>query len=354
MKPKEIKWGKNKEHTILVDREFFNSLFGIILIISCALMSGILQLMTVGFNFKLISSYEFWTGYLIKIIIGYTCLFGCYLLKKSSNRKSNKFVVQRAKIQVYRDRIVKEGKVQDIRSWLTKIYNYRKKVERYHDIILKKFEKLEIEEPVVPNKEDYTPLEGLNKIKYQLLMHRYRRFQKKYLMKQEYKKYLEKQLEVCKVHFQIIDSYRKNDLERVRELQADLKDDDMKSYKIKIERVTYNKLFNFDLSSEIADDSINYQERKFVSKHTIPFAIISLILFCLLASMTPLINDVSITTILMIFFNMVVIGWNAFSGMMLANNFVWNVVYNADSNRLAILEEFSEDSHLIESKEEGN
>ena len=349
MKPKIIRY-KNKE--IIIDKEFFNFLLGVILIVSCALVSGVLQLIEIGFDFTLIKTSAFWSGYLLKLVIGYLCLFGCYLLKKNNNKKSAKFVTQRQDIIDYRTAIIKSGKVAELKNWLKNVYNYRKKVELYQEFLLQKNERIEAEKPEDINKELFRSenkvinfflgikLWFANKIYYIKL--------KKYNKALEKQEYIAKQLEVCNIHFQIIDAYKKNDNETIKSLSASIKDNDyLNSFKAKFKKVTYSRIFNFDILNDRADDSIEYNEKKFLIKNILPFMILSAMGVCLLASIVPAFRNFGLDNLILICLNLFVIGWNAFSGNMLANRFCWSSLYNADSNRINILSEFKEDVNLL-------
>ena len=348
MKPRIINY-KNKE--IVIDKEFFNFLLGIILVISCALISGILQLIEIGFDFSLIKNSNFWTAYLLKLIIGYLCLFGCYLLKKNNNKKSAKFITQRQDIIDYRTAIIKGMKVSEFKNWLKHVYNYRKKVELYQEYLLTRNEKIEIEMPDEIDEESFKSenkfVSFFLKIKLRFAKRNYSRKLKKYNKGLERREYILKQLKVCNIHFQIIEAYKKKDNEIVKELNSEILDNsELNSFKAKFKKVTYSRIFNFDILNDRVDDSIEYNEKRFLAKSILPFMFLSAMGVCLLASIIPALKDFGLDNLILICLNLFVVGWNAFSGNMLANKYCWSILYNADANRINILSEFKEDCNL--------
>ena len=53
------------------------------------------------------------------------------------------------------------------------------------------------------------------------------------------------------------------------------------------------------------------------------------------------------TTLLLIALNLLLMGWFMFSGIRIADSFIFGVVFAADNNRIIICEEFIEDSALL-------
>ena len=351
MKPKVIKWGKNGEKSVVINKDFFNMLLGILLVVSCALLSGVLQLVEARFDFSAVSTSEFWINYILKLSTGYMCLFGTYILRKVKNQQSAKFVIQRENLKAFKREIVEKRQIATMRAWLKNIYNYRKRVERYQDIILSKYEHVVLEKPEKPLKEDFQPF---NKRKYNRAIKRYQKALKKYEKAEKQKEYLEKQLKVCDTHFAIIEAYKTNNLDNVRELSDEIKDiDDMKAYKINIKNVTYNSLFNFDILKGMQEDSIFYNEKSLLAKKLIPTMLIGVFFVTLISSMIPDFKQATLETIFMIVLNLMIMGWYMFSGITLANNYIFKVVYTADQNRISICEQFKEDIEpMKEMKEE--
>ncbi len=347
MKTKVIKYGKNGNRQIVVDRDFLNMILGIILIISCVLLSGVLQLVEARFDLKTISKADFWIGYLIKLSTGYMCFFGVYILRKLKNKRSSKFLIQRQNIKTYKIEIVKFKQISNFKNWLKNVYNYRKRVEKYQDFLLSKYEKLNTEKPEEPEKDDFLPYGFINRWKYKKAKKVYAKQNKRYQQALIQKAYLEGQLSVCDTHFKIIDAYRKKDLETIKILQESIKiTDEMSNYKIKYKPITYNGIFNVEILKGVKDDGIDYNEKSILVKKIVPKLIFGAISVSLLASMIPDFNKPTLSLILMMFLNFLIMGWYMFSGSMLANTFIFNIVYVADSNRLAICDEFKEDSRL--------
>ncbi len=344
MKPKVIKWGKNGEKCIVINKDFFNMLLGVVLVISCALMSGVLQLVEASFDFSVVSTAEFWGHYILKLSTGYMCLFGTYILRKQKNRRAPKFLIQREKLKDFKKEVVEKRLIASNRAWLRHVYNYRKKVERYQDIILNKYEHVVIDKPEAPKKEDY---EGYKR-GYLRAQRKYKKALIKYEKMEKLKKYLEEQLMVCDTHFEIIEAYKRNNKDKVKELTDKIKEiDDMKSYKINIKNVTYNSLFNFDLPKGMPEDSIYYSEKSLLAKQLIPTMLMGVFFVTLISSMIPGFRQATLETVFMIVLNLLIMGWYMFSGITLANHYIFRVVFTADQNRISICEQFKEDCALL-------
>ncbi len=347
MKTKVIKYGKNGKRQVVVDRDFLNMILGIVLIVSCVLLSGILQLVEARFDMKTLSKADFWIGYMIKLATGYMCFFGMYILRKLKNKRSSKFLIQRQNIKAYKTEIVKLKQISNFKNWLKNVYNYRKRVDKYQGYLLSRYEKLNTEKPEQPEEDDFAPLNFINRRKFNKAKRVYNKRNKKYQQALLQKEYLEQQLNVCDIHFKIIESYRKKDFDTVKSLQDSIKNiDEMSNYKIKYKPITYNGIFNVEILKGVKDDSIDYNERSVLLKKILPKLIFGAVSVSLLASMIPDFNKPTLSLLLMMFLNFLIMGWYMFSGSMLANTFIFNIVYVADSNRLAICDEFKEDSRL--------
>lgn len=347
MKPKVVKYGKNGEKQVVIDKDFLNMVLGIVLVVSCVLLSGVLQLVEAKFDMSTLSNLDFWMGYLIKLITGYMCFFGVYILRKLKNKRSARFVIQRQTIKEYKSKIVELKQISDFKNWLKNVYNYKKRVERYQDFLLKRYEKLNTEKPEEPEEDDFQPDNWLNRRRYKKAKQNFIKQNKKYESAISQKDYLEKQLSVCDTHFKIIEAYRRKDYESAKTLREQIKqEDEMSNFKIKYKPITYNGIFNVEVLKGIKDDSIDYNEKSILIKKIIPKLIFGAISVSLIASMIPDFNKPTLSLILSMFLNFLIMGWYMFSGSMLANTFIFNIVYVADSNRIAICDEFKEDSRL--------
>lgn len=345
MKPIKIKYGKGKQ--LLITRDVLKVGIGLIIIIGDALLAGIIQLFEFGFDMSYLFSSEFWTAYSIKLVISYVALFGAYVIRKVKNRHNPKFVVQRERIKDCKKEIVKAKKIGVCKNWLKFVFNYKKKVEIYQEIITKKYEKLIFTEPEKPNKDDYDMETWLGKRKYKRAMLIYNKKYKKYAKSESLRKYYEEQLTVCEIHLQIIQAYKEHNIEKAKSLQKQIENIDcMKNYKLHYKSVTYNRLFNVDLGNVKHDDSIEYNEASILIKKILPAIFGGLISVALLTSVIVHTKSFTAETVLLIALNLIVMIWFVFTGIRLADSFVLGVVYTADSNRIMICEEFLEDSAL--------
>lgn len=345
MKPIKIKYGKNKQ--ILINRDFFKIGIGLIILIGDSLLAGIIQLFEFGFDISYLFTSEFWTAYAIKLVISYVALFGAYIIRKVINKRTPKFVVQREKIKDCKQIIVKNKKISVHKNWLKYVYNYKKRVEIYQDIITRKYEKLACAEPEEPNKEDFNLESKVGKIKYKNAIMKYKRKRNAFLRTEELRKFYEEQLSVCEIHFQIVKCYKEHNIEKVKELQEQIKNVDcMKNCRLHYKSITYNKLFNVDLGSVKRDDGIEYNEAGILVKRILPAILGGLISVALLTSVIVSRKTFSSDTLLLIALNLILMAWFCFTGIRLADSFIFGTVYSADANRIMICEEFLEDSAL--------
>lgn len=345
MKPIKIKYGKDKE--ILITRDFFKVGIGIIILIADSLIAGVVQLFEFGFDMSYLFTSEFWTPYSIKLIISYVALFGAYIIRKTKNKRSPKFVVQREKIKECKQNIVKNRKIGASKNWLKYVLNYRRKVERYQNLITRKYEKLVSTEPEEPNKEDFNIESRFGKFKYKRAILKYNKKHNTYLKTEEMRKFYEQQLAVCEIHFEIINCYRKHNMVKVKELQQQIKDIDcMKNYNLHYKPITYNRLFNIDLGNVKQDDGIEYNETGFLFKRILPSIFGGLISVALLTSIIVTRKSFTQETILLIVLNLMLMAWFCLTGIRFADGFIFGTVYAADTNRIMICEEFLEDCAL--------
>ncbi len=345
MKEIEIPYGKNKK--IIVTKDFLTIIIGIGIIVIDALLAGIIQLFTVGFNPSYILDADFWIAYLIKLFISYIALFGAYIIKRTINKTNKRFVVQRAKIRDIKESIVDNKKIGECEDWLKNVYNYKKKIDLYKSLLKSKYEKLSLQEPEMPIKENYKSLK-----KYNFALKKYKRIKSKFDKEEKTRIFIEEQLSVCETHYKIINCYKEKD-NNIKELQESIKDiDKMKRFKLKIKPVTYSKLFNVELNNKRGnDDSIEYNEGSIFKK--ILLSIFIGVIFC--AVLTSIIigkGNFSWDVILIIFLNLLLIAWYVFNGIKYADTFVLEIMFTADFNRLCICEEFLEYSNLVIKDEE--
>lgn len=343
MKQISIKYGKKR---VIITKDSISILVGIVIIISDILLAGLLQLFEFGFDASALMSDTFWSGYFLKLAIAYIALFGAYTIRKTANRHNPKFVTQREKIKDCKAVVVKHKKVGNFKNWLKYVYNYSKRVEKYQALINKKYEKLIFEEPEKPSAVDYDDTPA-GKHKLAKATRKYNRRMVRYKKNEEMRKYCEQQLAICDIHFEIIQNYKVHNLEKVKALQAEIKETDcMKKYNLHYKNITYNKLFNVDLTSKKQDDSIEYNEATILVKKLLPLLLLGIACFALLSSVTGGLTQWEPETLLLIGLNLVMMLWFMFSGIRLADSFVLGTVFAADANRLMICEEYLEDGTL--------
>jgi len=345
MKQLKIKCGKKQ---VIVTKDLLTIATGIVILVVDSLLAGFLQLFEFGFDWTYITKSEFWTAYCIKLAISYIALFGAYIIRRVINKKSPKFIAQREKIKDSKNAIVKARKISNCKNWLKFVYNYTKKVEIYQDIITSKYEKIIFKEPEQPDTDYLDENKFFDKLKIARLNRNYKIAKAKYEKSEKLRKFYEAQLKVCDKHFEIIDAYKHHDMEKVKKLQEEIKENDfMKHYNLHYKNVTYNKLFNVDLSSTRKDDRIEYNEAGILAKKIMPSLLMGVVGCAVVTSVVVQTGSFSATTIFMIALNLLMMAWFMFSGIRIADSFIFGVVFAADNNRIIICEEFIEDSALL-------
>lgn len=345
MKQIKIKCG-NKQ--VIITKDLLTIVSGIFILVVDSLLAGFVQLFEFGFDWSYITKSEFWTAYCIKLAISYIALFGAYIIRRVINKKSPKFIAQREKIKDSKNAIVKARKIANCKNWLKFVYNYTKKVEIYQEIITSKYEKIIFKEPEQPDTDYLDPNKFFDKLKIARLNRKYSIAMAKYKKSEALRVFYEGQLKVCDKHFEIIDAYKHHDIEKVKKLQEEIKENDfMKHYKLHYKNVTYNKLFNVDLSSSRKDDSIDYNEAGILIRKIMPSLLMGIVGCAVLTSIVVQQSTFTATTLLLIALNLLLMGWFMFSGIRIADSFIFGVVFAADNNRIIICEEFIEDSALL-------
>lgn len=338
MKQLKIQCGKKQ---VYITKDTLTIVFGIIIIISDALLAGFINLFEFGFDWSYVSKSEFWSAYFIKLAISYIALFGAYIIRRAKNKKNVKFIAQREKIKDCKNAIVKAKKIGNCKNWLKFILNYTRKVEIYQNIMMSKYEKIIFKEPEEP---DY---ENLSTLKKRLLKNRYEKALEKYKQNEKLRIYIEEQLNVCDKHFKIIECYKKHDISQVKILQEEIKaNDGIKGYNLKYKDVTYNKLFNVDLTAGDNDDGIEYNEFTVLLKKIMPTLFLGVIGCALLTSIVIQRGVFNTNTVLLIALNLLMMAWFIFNGVRFADSVVLGTIYAADTNRLIICEQFLEDSAI--------
>jgi len=345
MKQMKIKCG-NKQ--VIITKDLLTIISGIIILVVDALLAGFLQLFEFGFDWSYITKSEFWTAYFIKLAISYIALFGAYIIRRVINKKSPKFIAQREKIKDSKNAIVKARKIANCKNWLKFVYNYNKKVEIYQEIITSKYEKIIFKEPEQPDTDYLDENKFFDKLKIARLNKKYKIALAKYNKSETLRKFYEEQLKVCDKHFEIIDAYKHHNIAKVKELQEEIKEKDfMKHHNLHYKNVTYNKLFNVDLNGTHRDDNIEYKEAGFLVKNVMPSLLMGIVGCAVVTSVVVQQGSFSATTIFMIALNLLMMAWFMFSGLRIADSFIFGVVFAADNNRIIICEEFIEDSALL-------
>jgi len=345
MKQMKIKCG-NKQ--VIIIKDLLTIISGIIILVVDALLAGFLQLFEFGFDWSYITKSEFWTAYFIKLAISYIALFGAYIIRRVINKKSPKFIAQREKIKDSKNAIVKARKIANCKNWLKFVYNYNKKVEIYQEIITSKYEKIIFKEPEQPDTDYLDENKFFDKLKIARLNKKYKIALAKYNKSETLRKFYEEQLKVCDKHFEIIDAYKHHNIAKVKELQEEIKEKDfMKHHNLHYKNVTYNKLFNVDLNGTHRDDNIEYKEAGFLVKNVMPSLLMGIVGCAVVTSVVVQQGSFSATTIFMIALNLLMMAWFMFSGLRIADSFIFGVVFAADNNRIIICEEFIEDSALL-------
>lgn len=354
---KEIQFkinGQNK--TIKVTKDVITKIIGALFIIASAVLLGIFELYKMGWDTSLLNNKDFWIAYFVKLAMLYLAFFGAYIIKRSVNLKNPKILIPREILKHDKELISDNFQTTDCEKWLKNVYNYEKKLDIFKTRLQQKNSKLNIVEPTEPvaNYKDlknwFTKLFKpfgfvvfrIRKGIYAIKNWRYKRKLKK-------REFLEKQLALVDTHLDIIDLHRHRQYKEAKELYQTIeRQDRFKFFMPYFKQLTFNRLFNVNIEKQGSDgDQFNYHEGAVIIDKVIKTVGFGSIFLAIITSITIDPIPFSLTKIIYIALNLLLMLWYVFNGVKTADRFVFGNVSNADSDRLKVCNKYRDDCILI-------
>lgn len=324
------KWVKYKGKKIFLTKDLMQTATGAMLVLFSLVLSGFFAFVRVGFDPSKLATWDFWVSYFINIGTMYLCFFGVYVIRESRNKKQPKIVINNKARRDFRDMIITNRKLDSCENWL-KIYNYEKRVSIHRDNLLEALRKIDLR----------SPDGNLDKNS-----RKYKKQDARLKTNQERANYIKKQLEFTNTHFAIVEKLKANKIDEAKQLKASLTDDDsFRCARIRWRDVYFNDLFNGSMSHD--NNTIFYNKGKAIFDNIKTMLILSICSTIITTSMVLNGNAMSIYVIISIISNIAMMCGYAITAMRVADNVVFEVMYQADENKLHICNLFKEDDERI-------
>lgn len=327
MKMKTIQFN-GKE--IKITRDGILNVTGISLIVFSVILLGLFAWVTFIFEGNL--DKNFWINYAITMCAILLGFFGMLITRITSERKKPAYIITKQKLKNRRTAITKSKQINQMKYWLKWVYNYTKRVEKLHDYIINMQEKLRVYEK---------PTDDLKEVNLKV----YERLLKKYKKYIEKKDKLENYLKAVATHYDIIDAYKKDNKELVKELKATLEHDLLPKVIKKVQNVTYSKLFSGTFSTK-EDEPIYVNYISLILQNILPKVLIGAGITLLFTSMIPEFLGFDFATVLSLFMKLTGLVGYLFLAVIMAMN-IATKENQADENKLMICETFGEDYGLF-------
>lgn len=324
------KWVKYKGKKIFLTKDLMQTVSGVMLVLLSLILSGFFAFVRVGFDPSKLITWDFWVSYFINIGTMYLCFFGVYVIRESRNKKQPKIVTNNQARRDFRDMIINNRKLDSCENWL-KIYNYEKRVSIHRDNLLEELRKIDLRSP------DANLDRNSRKYKKQEVRHK---------ANKDRADYLKKQLEFTNKHFAIIEKLKLNKADEAKALKNELTDDDsFRCARIRWRDVYFNDLFNGSMQHD--SNTIFYNKGKAIFDNIKTMLILSICSTIITTSMILNGSALSIYTIISIISNIAMMCGYAITAMRVADNVVFDVIYQADENKLHICNLFKEDDERV-------
>lgn len=358
-----------KKQTIFLSRDLLKKIIGLIFIFASAGLLGVLKLFEVGWSWDFLKNTAFWSDYFIRLGLFFLALFGAYVFRRSYNINSAK--IQKAKLIIRHNKslIADASKTEDCENYLKKVFNYERKLEIYKRKLQQKNANLSISDVKKPE------LRTLNnkfrnffaKILFKFRMLNFKFKTKRVESKKKKRAFLERQLEIVKVHYQIIYLNKDKKYAEANILYETVQSEDQFKYFLPhYKELTFNKLFNVSIEKSGNEDGFDYHEASTLFNRICRMASLGCIFLAIIMSITLSIAEgIDLNTILFIVLNLILMLWYVLNGIFAADRFVFGNVLQADENRIRVCnlyrdncnrlgEDWLKDFKTDEKIEEGN
>ena len=136
-----------KKIQIRPNKNFFQTISGIAIIVLVFIVNGFLSFITVGFDFSKLLTSQYWADFSLMTASELVVMFGMYLIQKSKDLENIKITTLQKEISEKRNIVYGVDKVTQAEDWLREIYNYKEKLLIYENKIKQMYERLNIHEP---------------------------------------------------------------------------------------------------------------------------------------------------------------------------------------------------------------
>ena len=357
-----------KKQTIFLSRDLLKKIIGLIFIFASAGLLGVLKLFEIGWNWDFLKNTAFWSDYFIRLGLFFLALFGAYVFRRSYDVNSPKIQKLKTTIRYNKSLIADASKTEDCENYLKNVFNYEKKLEIYKRKLQQKNANLSISEVKKPE------LRTLNnkfcnffaKIMFKFKMLNFKIKTKRLETKKRKRAFLERQLEIVKVHYQIIGLYKDKKYDEADKLYATIQEEDQFKYFMpRFKELTFNKLFNVSIEKSGNEEDFEYHEAGTLFNRICRMASLGCIFLAIIMSITLSITDgIDLNTILFIVLNLILMLWYVLNGILAADRFVFGNVLQADENRIRVCNLYRDNCKRLgedwvkgfktEEKEEGN
>lgn len=114
-------------------KEVSQILSGATFIILTFIANGILSFVSMGFDWALLKTTEYWARYFTLFLSEMSVMFGMYLIQRVKDLNKKVITDLQTDIDNNRNKVYKLSKVAEAERWLNEIYNYREKLTLFED-----------------------------------------------------------------------------------------------------------------------------------------------------------------------------------------------------------------------------
>lgn len=325
----EMKMNEQKSKFKL-SRDFIKKFLVFSLILIVLIVNGFISFMSFGgLDFSRLATSEYWVNYGLLTGSELVILLCFYSFRKIKNLKDTEIEELAKEINKFRDKIYKLNLPKNSAEWLRNFYNPREKLNAFEDKMCALREKINIDEPFEPNKEDTKNYKKYLKLKkqYEINLKKYDFFNKQIELVKRHREKLELAKEIIVLKSDLkgeIDTGKVEKLENeINLIEQELIKNGSKfsQTKIKYEYVYWDTLTanEFETNSSKRAKAQFHEAKLIVNsiKTTIAVGlVVSVFLFSLLP---PLFNAFTWDMVLQELLKLIMFAWFGFRGIMLAD-----------------------------------
>ena len=317
-----------KKIQIRPNKNFFQTISGIAIIILVFIVNGFLSFITVGFDFSQLATSKYWADFALMTASELVVMFGMYLIQKSKDLENTKITTLQKEISEKREIVYGVDKVTQAEDWLREIYNYKEKLLIYENKIKQMYERLNIHEPEKSDKH-------------------YEKKLRQYDKKMAKKEFLQQQLEFIKLDKKRIQLMtNKASQEEIDKLNKELDTEDymFRTIKIRYREVYWGNLLADIEENERKDATVFFNEKTELSKSFIKcFGICMVVSAFLSALIYPAFTQVGLEFWLNLMISAITLIWFLLRGIALSKKIILGKYYKSLEKRKTIYNKMLKD-----------